>query len=142
MELLRDNLGHAAAYSIVGIVLFVIGFVALDIVTPGRLRALVWLEHNRNATLLVMSEVIGLAIVMVCGINSSTTLVLWRGVLYTALYVILAIAVMMWSFVLVDWLTPGKLGSLLISDDENPAGVVTAALFIAIGAIIGTALIF
>ncbi|MGV9709269.1 DUF350 domain-containing protein [Gordonia sp. NPDC003424] len=142
MELLRDNLGHAAAYSILGIVLFIVGFFALDLVTPGRLRVLLWTEHRRNATLLVVAEIIGLAIVFICGINSSAGLALWRGLLYTAIYTILAIAVMMWSFVLVDWLTPGKLGDTVIFDDDHPASFVSAALFLAIGAIVGTALIF
>lgn len=142
MELLRDNVGHAAAYSIIGILLFFVGFFALDLVTPGRLRVILWTEHRRNATLLVVAQIIGLAIVFICGINSSAGLELWRGLLYTSVYTILAIAVMMWSFVLVDWVTPGKLGDTVIFDDEHPAAFVSAALFVAIGAIIGTALVF
>ncbi len=140
MGQLRDNLGHAAAYSLVGIVLLVIGFAALDLVTPGRLRNLIWLEHNRNAVILSTAQVIGLSIVMVAGIRDSVALELWRGLLYTAIYVLLAIAVMMWSFVLVDWLTPGKLGTLLLDDDGHPAGWICGAVFVGVGAVIGATL--
>ncbi len=66
MELLRDNLAAGASFSLVGIAVLVLGFAALDLVTPGRLRQLVWIEHNRNAVLLTTSMVIGLAIVLVC----------------------------------------------------------------------------
>ena len=142
MDLLRDNIGDAAAYSIVGILLLVIGFLALDLVTPGRLRNLIWLEHNRNAVMLATAQVVGLSIVLVAGIRDSMALDLWRGLLYTAAYVVLAIAVMMWSFVLIDWLTPGKLGTLLLDDDEHPAGWICGAVFICVGAVIGATLSF
>ena len=140
MDQLRDNLGDAAAYSLVGIALLIVGFVALDLVTPGRLRNLIWLDHNRNAVMLATAQVIGLSIVLVAGARDSLALELWRGVLYTAIYVLLAIAVMMWSFVLIDWLTPGKLGTLLLEDDGHPAGWICGAVFIGIGAVIGAAI--
>ncbi|MYR07084.1 DUF350 domain-containing protein [Gordonia sp. SID5947] len=142
MNHLRDNLGDAAAYSLMGIVLLVLGFVALDLVTPGRLRNLIWLDHNRNAVMLATAQVIGLSVVMVAGVRDSMMLELWRGVLYTVAYTVLAIAVMMWSFVLMDWLTPGKLGTLLLDDDEHPAGWICGAVFIGVGAVIGAALSF
>ncbi|MDL9946703.1 DUF350 domain-containing protein [Gordonia sp. ABSL11-1] len=140
MDLLRDNIGAAAAYSGVGVLLLVVGFLALDLVTPGRLRNLIWLDHNRNAVMLATAQVIGLSIVLVAGIRDSLTLELWRGIVYTIAYVVLAIAVMMWSFVLIDWLTPGKLGTLLLDDDEHPAGWICGAVFIGVGAVIGAAL--
>jgi hypothetical protein len=140
MDQLRDNLGDAAAYSLVGIALLVVGFVALDLETPGRLRNLIWLDHNRNAVMLATAQVIGLSIVLVAGARDSLALELWRGVLYTAIYVLLAIAVMMWSFVLIDWLTPGKLGTLLLEDDGHPAGWICGAVFIGISAVIGAAI--
>ncbi|OPX12116.1 DUF350 domain-containing protein [Gordonia sp. i37] len=142
MEILRDNLAHGAAFSLVGIALLIVGFVALDLVTPGRLRQLVWVDHNRNATILTVSMVIGLAAVMVCSVIDTAYLELWRGLVYTIVYVALTIAVMMWSFVLIDWLTPGKLGTLLLDDDgEHPAIWVTATVFLGIGAVIAAVLL-
>ncbi|MGW8815816.1 DUF350 domain-containing protein [Gordonia terrae] len=159
MELLRDNLAAGASFSLVGIAMLILGFAALDLVTPGRLRQLVWIEHNRNAVLLTTSMVIGLAIVLVCSVVDTELLELWRALLYTVAYSVLAIAVMMWSFVLIDWLTPGKLGTLLFDGapgaddapdsldtgrraaDEHPAGWITAAVFVAVGAVIGMTLL-
>lgn len=147
LELLRDNLASTTAYGIVGIALLILGFLALDLVTPGKLRDLVWIEHNRNAVILVTSQVIGLSVVILCSIHDSQVLGLWRGVGYTAIYTVVAIAVMMWSFVLIDWLTPGKLGSLLLERGDagrgdHPAGWINAAVFVGVGLIMGSALLF
>ncbi|MBD0861586.1 DUF350 domain-containing protein [Gordonia sp. zg691] len=141
MELLRNNLAAGASFSLVGITLLVVGFVALDVVTPGRLRRLVWIDHNRNAVILTTSMVIGLSIVLVCSVVDTELLELWRALLYTVAYAVLTIAVMMWSFVLIDWLTPGKLGTVLLDDDEHPAGWITAAVFVGVGAVIGMTLL-
>lgn len=141
MEILRDNLAAGASYSLIGIVLLVLGYVALDLVTPGRLRSLVWVDRNRNAIVLATAQVIGLSLVMVGGIIDSAYLELWRGLLYTIIYVVVAIAVMMWSFVLIDWLTPGKLGEFLLDDEGNSSVWVVAAVFVGVGAIISATLL-
>lgn len=141
MELLRDNLAAGASFSLVAIVLLVIGFGALDLVTPGKLRQLVWVDRNRNATVLTVAMVIGLAIVVVCSVIDTRDEVLWRGLLYTAIYAALAMAVMMWSFVLVDWLTPGKLGAVLLDDDDHRAGWISATMFVGVAAVIGATLL-
>ncbi|MDL9936981.1 DUF350 domain-containing protein [Gordonia sp. ABSL1-1] len=141
MEQLRDNLAHASSFSLVGIALILLGYLALDVVTPGRLRQSVWGEHNRNAVILTTSMVISVSLVLICSVIDTAALELWRALLFTIAYTVLAIAVMMWSFVLIDWLTPGKLGSLLLDDDEHPATWVTAAVFVGIGAVIGVTLL-
>ncbi len=123
MELLRDNLAAGASFSLVGIALLVLGFVALDLVTPGRLRQLVWVDHNRNAVILTTSMVIGLSIVLACSVVDTELLALWRALLYTAAYVVLTIAVMMWSFVLIDWLTPRQAGHAAPRERRAPRRV-------------------
>ncbi|MGV9860759.1 DUF350 domain-containing protein [Gordonia sp. NPDC003425] len=141
MELLRHNLAWGASFSIMGVALLVVGFAALDLVTPGRLRQAVWVDHNRNAVLLTVSMVVGLGLVLVGSAFDTSMLVLWRALVYTLAYAVLAIAVMMWSFVLIDWLTPGKLGTLLLDDETHTAGWISASVFVGIGAVIAAVLI-
>ncbi len=141
MEILRDNLAAGASYSLVGIALLVLGYFALDLVTPGKLRDLVWVDRNRSAIVLATAQVIGLTLVLIGGIIDSAYLELWRGLVYTIVYVVVAIAVMMWSFVLIDWLTPGKLGDFLLEEDGNAAVWVVAAVFVGVGAVIGATLL-
>lgn len=132
---LRDNLGGLSAYGLLALVLLVVGFLALEIVTPGSLRSMVWVEHRRNAVILTVSMVIALSLVILTGASVSGPLALWRGLLYTAIYGIVAIALLMFSFVLIDWLTPGKLGSLILDDDDSVAGWVSGAVFVGLGAV-------
>ncbi|MFT4044282.1 MAG: DUF350 domain-containing protein [Gordonia sp. (in: high G+C Gram-positive bacteria)] len=141
MELLRDNLAAGASFAIVGIVLLVVGFAALDLVTPGHLRQLVWVDHNRNATRLTVAMVAGVSFVLIASVVDTHLLTLWKALLYTAAYAALTIAVMMWSFVLIDWLTPGKLGTLLLDDDEHPASWISVVVFLGVAGVIGAVLL-
>jgi len=63
----------------------------------------------------------------------------WQGLLFAALYSLVAIAVMCFSFVLVDWLTPGRLGELLLGG--NTAVVwVNIVVFVILGVSMGAVL--
>ena len=49
MTLVLTSLGYAAAYALLGVVLLIIGFVALDVLTPGHLAKHIWMERSVNA---------------------------------------------------------------------------------------------
>ena len=64
---------------------------------------------------------------------------LWQGLLFALLYSIVAIALMCFSYVLIDWLTPGRLGELLLSG--NSAVVwVNVVVFVTLGVSVGATL--
>lgn len=161
MILLRDNLADLTSYGLLGVGLLILGFLGLDLVTPGSLRSLIWRDGNRNAVILAVAQLAGLALAVGAGVAVSTPLTLWRGCLYVFLYGVVTVALMMFSFVLVDLLTPGPLGTLLLhgetvsvaaGDDEEavevltaartPAVWISAALFVAIGLFVAAALFF
>nr|WP_155820989.1 DUF350 domain-containing protein [Gordonia hirsuta] len=146
MTTLRDNLADLTSYGLVSVAVLIIGFIGLDLVTPGSLRTLIWRENNRTATVLAVAQALGLMIALAAGIGAAPGLELWRGVLYTAVYGVITVALMMFSFVLVDALTPGRLGSLLL-DHKTPGGGaahpavwLNAVLFVAIGVFVYSAL--
>lgn len=143
LEIFRSDLADLTSYGLLSIALLIVGFAALDLVTPGSLRTKVWAEQNRSAVVLAVAQAAGLAIALAAGITASTGFELWKGVLFTLGYGIATIALMMFSFVLIDWLTPGRLGSLLL--DESDGGYsravwLNAAVFVAIGLFVGAAL--
>lgn len=162
MILLRDNLADLTSYGLLGVGLLILGFAGLDLVTPGSLRNLIWREGNRNAVILVVAQIIGLSLAVGAAISASDALSLWRGCLYAFIYGVITIALTMFSIVLVDLLTPGPLGTLLLAektvtvtatdDDEHevevlattatPAVWVSAALIVAIGVFVAAALFF
>ncbi len=141
VELLRDNLASSASYGLLAVVALVVAFAALDLITPGNLRTLVWVENNRNAVILTVAQVIAVMSILTASIVAGGGLELWRSIVFSLAYVLVGIAILAFSFVLIDWLTPGKLGSLVLEDNTQTAWV-SAATFVGIGAVIATALTF
>ncbi|GAA3968655.1 DUF350 domain-containing protein [Gordonia caeni] len=146
LTLLRENLADLTSYGLLSVGLLILGFVGLDLVTPGSLRDKIWREGNRSAVILAVAQALGLMLAVAAGIAASTAFELWRGVVNTAVYGIVTIALMMFSFVLIDLLTPGKLGSLLLDGEDtvegrhNPAVWLNAVTFLAIGIFVSAAL--
>jgi len=138
---LRDNLADLTSYGLLTVGLLILGFAALDLITPGSLRTKIWRDGHRGATILAVAQTAGLALAVAAAISASTGFELWRGVLYTFVYGVVTIALMGFAFVLIDWLTPGRLGSILVGDDEDdsdpdahhPAVWLGAMVFLSLG---------
>jgi uncharacterized membrane protein YjfL (UPF0719 family) len=134
-----SGLLSALAYGGVGIALLALGYLLVDLVTPGNLRRQIWEQRNRNAALVLVSGLAAVAIIVTTAIlTSEDGLVL--GLLSTALYGVLGILVMAVAFVLLDLATPGRLGALLVDEAPHPAVWVTAAVNLAVGAITAAAI--
>lgn len=57
------------------------------------------------------------------------------------LYGVVGIALMMAGFALIDLLTPGKLGSLIVEHRRRDVGIVAASAMLAVGAIVTSAIL-
>lgn len=132
--------GIAAAFGVIGLALMTLGFVLIDLLTPGNLREQIWLHRNRNAALLVASNLLGVGIIVTAAISASANEVV-AGLVSTAVYGVLGLVLMGLSFLVVDLLTPGRLGALLIEDTPHPATWVSAAAHLAVAAIVSAALL-
>ncbi|GAA1871910.1 DUF350 domain-containing protein [Myceligenerans crystallogenes] len=137
IELLGETVA-VLAYGILGILLLALGVAVLDWLTPGRIAHLVWEKRNRNAALLVASNVVGLGIVVTAAIWASEGSLL-DGLLQTVVYGLVGIVLMTGAFLLLDLLTPGRLGLLLVDEKPHPAAWVSAALHVVIGAVVALA---
>jgi len=135
-----DNLIAASSYSAVGIAAMAVGFVVLDLLTPGNLRAQVWVDRNRNAATLVGSNLASVAIIVVAAIIASEG-GLARGLLYTAAYSVLGLVAMAVTFGLLTLVTPGRIGDALMDTEPNPAVRVHAVLHIAAACIIAASIL-
>lgn len=139
MQNLATDLLVTLAYGVVGVVLMAIGYVLVDLATPGRLNQLIWDDRNRNAALLLASNLAGVGIIVVAAIAASEDdFVL--GLVGAAAYGILGLVIMAAAFVLLDVATPGKLGELLVDPEPHPAVWVSAVVHVATGAIIAAAI--
>jgi uncharacterized membrane protein YjfL (UPF0719 family) len=133
------EVGIAATYGLVGLVLMAVGFALIDVLTPGNLREQIWVQRNRNAAVLAASNLLGVGIIVATAIAASQGN--WaEGLLSTAAYGLLGLVLMGVSFIVLDAVTPGKLGEILVEDVPHPAVYVNAASHIAVSAIVAVAI--
>lgn len=127
--LLQDLLsgaGKSVVFGVIGIGLMALGYVLVDLLTPGKLRDLIWHERNPNAALLLTANQLGIALIVFTAIWT-TEASFTRGLASTALFGVIGIATMGFGFVVLDWLTPGKLGEVICTPDPHPGAKVSAA---------------
>ncbi|MFI5933227.1 DUF350 domain-containing protein [Actinoplanes sp. NPDC051494] len=126
LENLLEGAGKSIVFGALGIGLMAVGFVLVDLLTPGKLRDLIWVDKNRNAALLLSANQLGIALIVFTAIFTSYDNFA-EGLASTALFGILGIGVMGLAFVVLDWMTPGKLGEVICTDEHHPGAVVSAA---------------
>ncbi|MEU9825061.1 DUF350 domain-containing protein [Micromonospora chersina] len=139
MQTLVTDLLVTLAYGVVGVALMAVGYVLVDVATPGKLHELIWGERNRNAALLLASNLAGVGIIVVAAIAASAD-DFALGLVGAAAYGILGLVIMAASFLLLDMATPGKLGEILVDPEAHPAVWVSAVVHLATGAIIAAAI--
>jgi len=132
--------GVAAAFSVVGLALMALGFMLIDLLTPGNLREQIWLHRNRNATVLVSSNLLGVGIIVTSAITASEDAVI-AGLVSTVVYGVLGLILMGLSFLVADLLTPGSLGALLMESTPHPAAWVTGTSHLVVAAVVSAALL-
>ena len=137
---LASDLAVVAAYGAVGVVLMGVGYMLVDLATPGSLRELIWVERNRNAALLLTSGLAAVATVVTAAIAASEG-DLATGLLGAFGYGIVGLGLMSVAFVLVDIATPGRLGEILVEPELHPAVWISCVVHLALGAIISAAIL-
>jgi uncharacterized membrane protein YjfL (UPF0719 family) len=134
-RVLITGLLHATIYSVVGVLLLLLGFVVVDLLTPGALRHQIWTERNRNASIYLSSSLLGTgAIVFTAILTTYADLV--QGLFSTISFGLLGLVLKAAAFWLVDMLTPGKLGEMVVDTKIHPAVWVSASANLAISAIV------
>ena len=130
------SIGYAVAYSAVGIVLLVLGALALDLLTPGHLARHIYSERSINAAIALAAGFLGQGAIAFTTIWTNATSGFGDALGWTVVFGLIGIALQAVAFVVLDLLTPGRLGALLMEPDFHPASLVTAASTLAVSAII------
>ena len=130
------SIGYAVVYTGIGIGLLVIGALALDLLTPGRLARHIYEERSVNAALALSAGFLGQGAIAFTTIWTNATSGFGTALGYTVVFGLVGIALQVVAFVVLDLLTPGKLGALLMQPVFHPASLVTAAATLAVSAIV------
>lgn len=142
MDFINDlafDLLSGLAYGALGLVLLILGYGAIDLLTPGRLTDLIYRDRNWNAAAIVASGLIAISTILVTAILTSHD-DLDKGLAYAGSFGALGIILLVISFLVVDRLTPGDLGEIVCDTERHAAVVVTVANHIAVGAIVAAAI--
>ncbi|WP_067491116.1 DUF350 domain-containing protein [Actinomadura hibisca] len=132
--------GALLAYGVLGVLLMALGYLVVEITTPGKLGEQIWVERNRGAALVLAAKLLGVGAIVTTAIVSSED-DLGAGLLSTSVYGVLGMVLMVVAFYLLDLLTPGKLGATIVQDGTlHPASWVVAAADLATAAIVAAAI--
>jgi len=130
------SIGYAVAYTGVGILLLLVGAVALDLLTPGHLARHIYEERSINAGIALGAGFLGQGAIAFTTIWTNGTSGFGDALADTVVFGLVGIALQVVAFVVLDLLTPGKLGEMLMQVPFHPASLVSAASTLAVSAII------
>lgn len=139
LVVLLIDLGQGLAWGALAIALLALGEVVVDRLTPGNLGELIYVQHNRNAAVVLGSGVLAVGAIVMTSILTSSDGFL-AGLITAAVYGVLGIGLLALSFVVADKLTPGELGEIVVAPEPNPAAWVIGANHLAVGAIVSAAI--
>ena len=116
-----------------------LGFLALDLLTPGNLRTQVYIDKNPNAAVLLGANHLALAIIVVTAIRTSAD-TLGQGLVDSAVYGLVGVVLQAVALRLLDAFVPADLRSLVEEPRMCSATWGVAVTLVAIGAVNAAAL--
>jgi uncharacterized membrane protein YjfL (UPF0719 family) len=126
LEDLLSGAWQSVVFGVVGVGLMAAGFVLVDLLTPGKLRDLIWVRRNTNAGLLLAANQLGVAGIVFTAILTSYS-DFAKGLASTVIFGLIGLGIMALAFFVLDLITPGKLGEVICADEPHPVARVSAA---------------
>ncbi|MGZ4530605.1 MAG: DUF350 domain-containing protein [Mycobacterium sp.] len=126
-------------YFAVGVVVLIAGFLMVDVLTPGNLRRLVFIDKRPNAVVLASAMYIALAIVIISAIASSYSQ-LGQGLVGVAVYGLVGVVLQGGALVILQIAVPGKFREHVDEPELHPAAFATATMLVAVGGVIAAAI--
>lgn len=139
-DVLGDNVLAIIAYAGVGLVLFVLGFYAVDLATPGRLVSVIRHDRNPNASLLAASGMAAVGLIVAASIYA-TDAALAEGLIATAVYGLVGIVAQIIAMVVFNLLIGLKIKELCHEEHLQPGTWMIAVTHLMIGLVTAMALI-
>ncbi|MCF7551855.1 MULTISPECIES: DUF350 domain-containing protein [Pseudonocardia] len=137
--LLGRGVGAILLYALLGALLMLLGFWAIDITTPGALNRLVR-DGKPGAVVVTSAGMISMAFIVVTAIWTSSGL-LAEGLLSSLVYGLVGIIAQVGGVRLLEWVTGIRIGEVLAADELKPEAWVVAATHVALGLIVAVAVI-
>lgn len=137
--IIARGIGAILLYAVLGTLLMLIGFYAIDWTTPGRLTALVR-SGLPNAVIVTAAGMVSMAFIVVVAIHQATG-VLLEGLLGALIFGIVGILAQVGGVRLLEWVTGIDIGGALRAETVRAEAWVVAAAHVALGLIVGVSII-
>jgi uncharacterized membrane protein YjfL (UPF0719 family) len=128
-----ESVLQVLAYTGVALVILVVGFVVLDLITPGKLGQLV-MDGNPGAGLLAAASLLSLGLIQFFAIFFTGSE--WGGLDDALVFGLVGVAAQTAGFFILDVLIPGKLAEHCFNPTLHPAAWVTAGIQVSVALIV------
>jgi uncharacterized membrane protein YjfL (UPF0719 family) len=134
-----EGVGAIVLYAIVGVVLVMLGFYAVDITTPGKLNELVR-AGAPNAVAVTAAGMVSMAFIIVVAIYTSGGRLV-EGLLASLIFGLLGIVVQVAGVRVLEYVTGIDIGAVLRSEEYTPAALVVCSAHVALGLVVGVSIL-
>ena len=138
-DALGRGVGAIALYAVVGLVLMLVGFYALDVATPGPLRK--ELDQGKpNAVIVAAAGMISMALIVVLAIYASSGKLL-EGLISAAVFGLVGIVAEVLMMRVATLMLGIDMHALLAADEFNYEALMVAAAQFSLGVVVAVAIL-
>jgi uncharacterized membrane protein YjfL (UPF0719 family) len=125
-------------YFLVGMAVLVVGFFMVDVLTPGKLRQMVFVDRRPNAVVLACAMYIALATVIISAIVNSYSQ-LGQGLIGVAVYGFMGVVLQGIALLTLHLVIPGDFHEHVDEPELHPASFAVALMLLAVGGVTAAA---
>jgi uncharacterized membrane protein YjfL (UPF0719 family) len=127
------------SYFLVGTAVLILGFIVVDVLTPGKLRELVFIDRRPNAVMLACANYIALAAVIISAITNSYSQ-LGQGLVGVAVFGLIGVVLQGIALLSLHVIIPGDFHEHIDEPELHPAAFAVAVMLLAVGGVTAAAL--
>lgn len=139
LSVLGGGIGAILLYAVLGVLLMLLGFYAVDITTPGKLNRMVR-DGLPNAVIVTAAGMVSMAFIVVVAIYTSVGS-LTEGLLASLVFGLVGIIAQVGGVRLLEWVTGIDIGAVLTADRVRPQAFVVSAAHLALGLVVAVAIL-
>jgi uncharacterized membrane protein YjfL (UPF0719 family) len=125
-------------YFLVGMAVLIVGFFMVDVLTPGKLREMVFVDRRPNAVVLACAMYIALATVIISAIVNSYSQ-LGQGLIGVAVYGFMGVVLQGVALLTLHLVIPGNFHEHVDEPELHPASFAVALMLLAVGGVTAAA---
>lgn len=136
---LTQGMGAILLYALVGLLLMLVGFFAIDMTTPGRLRSLV-VAGKPNALIVTAAGMVSMALIVVLAVYTAGGRLL-EGLIAALVFGLVGIVAQITSVRILERLVGVDIGAVLHSELYTTEVLVVAAAHFSVGLVVAVAIV-